>query len=292
MHRGRALVPLGMAAHELGRDSAPHPAHVTAHGVDLHYLEWPSAGPPLFLLHATGLLAALWAPMATRLSARFHVYAPDFPGHGDSARAARTYCWDTFAEDARAFIGALGLEQPRVLGHSMSATVAVLLAARYPDLVARLVLVEPVVMAPEVIGREIAYPGVPTAAGTRKRRAIWPDRASIAELSGARALHPLGACAAGPLRGGGGGRARRWPDRADVPARARGADVLRAQLPRRLASVAGHLLSGAAGLRFAAAPLSAGPSAGRPGRDPRRQARSRRGGRALRAPGAARRARA
>jgi pimeloyl-ACP methyl ester carboxylesterase len=159
--------------------AAPRDAHVTANGVDLHYLEWPGAGPPLVLLHATGLLAALWAPVASRLAAQFRVYALDFPGHGDSAHPARTWRWEAFAEDARAFVAALRLAQPCVMGHSMGATVAALLAARYPALVARLVLVEPVVMVPEVIGREIAHPGVPSAAATRKRRAVWPDRASM-----------------------------------------------------------------------------------------------------------------
>ena len=162
-----------------GDVAAPRDAHVMANGVDLHYLEWPGTGPPLVLLHATGLLAALWAPVAAHLAAQFHVYALDFPGHGDSARPPRTWRWEAFAEDARAFVDALGLGQPRVMGHSMGATVAALLAARYPALVGRLVLVEPVVMVPEVIGREILLPGVPTAAGTRKRRAVWPDRASM-----------------------------------------------------------------------------------------------------------------
>jgi lipase len=169
-----------IAAAGLGGEGAVlRRAQVTAAGVDLHYLEWPSDGPPLVLLHATGLLAALWAPVAARLATRFHVFALDFPGHGDSARPAREYRWEAFAKDVRAFIAAVGLAQPHLMGHSMGATVAALLAARYPALVARLVLVEPVVMEPEVIGREIALPGVPTAAGTRRRRASWPDRASM-----------------------------------------------------------------------------------------------------------------
>jgi pimeloyl-ACP methyl ester carboxylesterase len=158
---------------------APRRAYVTAGGAELHYLEWPGAGPPLVLLHATGLLAALWAPVARALAANFHVYALDFPGHGDSAHPSRTYRWEAFAEDARAFMATLGLGAALVMGHSMGATVAALLAARYPRHVLRLALVEPVVMVPEVIGREIAHPGVPTAAGTRKRRAVWPDRASM-----------------------------------------------------------------------------------------------------------------
>jgi pimeloyl-ACP methyl ester carboxylesterase len=160
---------------------APRAGRVVAEGVGLHYLEWPSAGPPLLLLHATGMLAWLWAPVAARLARDFHVYAFDFPAHGDSDRPARPYRWETYAEDARVFIAALGLGRPRVMGHSMGGAVAAILAGSYPDLVERLVLLEPVVMVPELIGREITHPGAPTAAGTRKRRAVWPDRAALIE---------------------------------------------------------------------------------------------------------------
>jgi lipase len=160
---------------------APRGERVVAGGVGLHYLEWPGAGPPLLLLHATGMLAWLWAPVAARLARDFHVYAFDFPAHGDSDRPARTYRWEAFAEDARAFIDALGLGRPRVLGHSMGGATAAILAGSHPELVERLVLLEPVVMVPELIGQEIVHPEAPLAANTRKRRAVWPDRATLIE---------------------------------------------------------------------------------------------------------------
>src|ERR671932_654255 len=34
-------------------------------------------------------------------------------------------------------------------------------------------------MVPDLIGQEIRHPGAPSAAGTRKRRAVWPDRAAL-----------------------------------------------------------------------------------------------------------------
>jgi pimeloyl-ACP methyl ester carboxylesterase len=170
-----------MGTAPLPRAWAPYPrsGRVVAEGVGLRYLEWPSAGPPLLLLHATGMLAWLWAPVAAQLSRDFHVYAFDFPAHGDSDRPARRYRWEAYAEDARAFIQALELGRPRVMGHSMGGATAAILAGSYPELVERLVLLEPVVMVPELIGQEIVHPGTPLASATRKRRAVWPDRAAV-----------------------------------------------------------------------------------------------------------------
>ena len=248
-------------------------ATVRADGLDLHYLEWPGDGPPLVLLHATGLLAALWAPVAARLAARFHVYALDFPGHGDSGHPVRVWRWETFAEDAQTFIAALGLGQPRVMGHSMGATVAALLAARYPSSVARLALVEPVVMVPEVIGREITLPGVPTAAGTRKRRAVWPDRASMVASYQGRgpfagwepALLALYA-AEGTVERADGQVALKCPPDTEAAMYYERSFLEIWPRPAR------RRLPDAAGLRLGAAALPARPGRGRPGSDPGRPA--------------------
>jgi len=71
----------------------PREGAVRADSLRLHYLEWGDAGPPLagqaaVLLHATGFLARLWEPIAEGLSGRFHVYAYDARGHGDSDKPA------------------------------------------------------------------------------------------------------------------------------------------------------------------------------------------------------------
>ena len=47
------------------------------------------------------------------------------------------------ADDAAAVIGALGLQKPYLLGHSMGAITAATVAANYPDLVRAVVLEDP-----------------------------------------------------------------------------------------------------------------------------------------------------
>ncbi len=51
-------------------------SYVKANGINHHYLEWGNASnPTLLLLHATGLCAHPWRPIAESLADRFHVLA-------------------------------------------------------------------------------------------------------------------------------------------------------------------------------------------------------------------------
>ena len=64
----------------------------------VHWLEWgasaapPGARPPqtVVLMHAPGLVARVWQPIAARLADAYRVLAPDLPGHGLSAAMADT----------------------------------------------------------------------------------------------------------------------------------------------------------------------------------------------------------
>jgi len=54
------------------------------------------------------------------LPARYHAYAPDQRGHGDSERPACCYRVDDFAADVVAFLDAVGVERVTLIGHSGS----------------------------------------------------------------------------------------------------------------------------------------------------------------------------
>lgn len=143
----------------------------------LHYLEWGQHHlPPAVLLHATGFLARLWQPVAEALSARFHVYAYDSRGHGDSDKPASSYHWQHFVDDLRGFLDALTLRGVLAVGHSGGGAAAAYLAATHPQYVSRAVLIEPIVPPPggDEAGtarrRELA-------SSARRRRLVWssPD---------------------------------------------------------------------------------------------------------------------
>jgi non-heme chloroperoxidase len=72
---------------------------------------------------------------------RYHAYALDQRGHGDSERPACCYSVDDFAADAVAFLDAAGIERATLVGHSGSCLTARRVAVTHPDRVVRLVLI-------------------------------------------------------------------------------------------------------------------------------------------------------
>ena len=93
------------------------------------------------LLHGFGGDAQTWAALAAHLARQgFAVSAPDLPGHGATTLAA-----DTLDALAHPLAPLLAGDAPvELVGHSLGAAVATLLARAYPERVARLTLIAPV----------------------------------------------------------------------------------------------------------------------------------------------------
>lgn len=155
---------------------------VDSDGVAIHYLDWGGDGPPLLLIHATGFLAALWRPIAERLTGSFRVVAFDQRGHGESGKPADGYTFEAFAADLQRVIEALELERPFAAGHSSGATTIVVHAHEHPDLVRRAVLIEPILPRPEWYTHPEEGRNANTLAErARKKRSVWPDRQELFE---------------------------------------------------------------------------------------------------------------
>lgn len=117
-----------------------------------HFLEWgPPDAPPILLLHGGHQSAHSWDLVSLHLAQRHRVLALDQRGHGDSEWARDvSYTNHEMSLDAEAFIGALDLRQPILIGHSMGGRNAMLLCRRAPSLLRALVIVD---VAPEVSDR-------------------------------------------------------------------------------------------------------------------------------------------
>jgi 2-(acetamidomethylene)succinate hydrolase len=102
-------------------------------GHRLRYYEWPGEGPNLILLHGSSGYGLMFEWTANYLGSRFHVFAPDQRGHGDSDKPDGTYSAQEYAEDLHQFIGALGLGSAVVGGHSLGGRVSQVFAATHPD---------------------------------------------------------------------------------------------------------------------------------------------------------------
>lgn len=97
-------------------------------------------GPPLVLLHGGPLDSREWRQQIEGLSDQFTVVAPDTPGCGGSADPPATFRQRDYADSLVAFIGALGLERPHVLGLSFGSGLALELYLWYPNIPRTLIL--------------------------------------------------------------------------------------------------------------------------------------------------------
>jgi N-formylmaleamate deformylase len=116
---------------------------VEAGGIKLHYTRTGGGGPPLVLAHGFSDDGLCWTPIARALEAERDVIMVDARGHGRSDGPDEGYDTPSLADDLAGAIAALGLERPPVLGHSMGAATALMLAARHPDAVGAILLEDP-----------------------------------------------------------------------------------------------------------------------------------------------------
>jgi pimeloyl-ACP methyl ester carboxylesterase len=108
--------------------------------VSINYAEGPPSDLPLVLLHGG---AGSWRSFVTvipRLVPNWHVYAPDFRGHGRSGRVPGAYRWINYVQDTTAFLRHHFSEPVILWGSSFGGAIAVSVAAQASDTVRALVL--------------------------------------------------------------------------------------------------------------------------------------------------------
>jgi N-formylmaleamate deformylase len=98
-----------------------------------HYLSWGAEHtdlPSMVLVHGITSSAQSWVRVGPALADRYRVFAFDMRGHGDSIKPSRgAYSLRHTADDTLAFIEALGLERPALMGHSWGGGTAIVLAS-------------------------------------------------------------------------------------------------------------------------------------------------------------------
>jgi pimeloyl-ACP methyl ester carboxylesterase len=67
------------------------------------------------------------------LSDEYTVIAPDFLGHGHSAKPTGDYSLGNFANSMRDFLAVMGIGSASVIGQSFGGGVAMQFAYQYPD---------------------------------------------------------------------------------------------------------------------------------------------------------------
>lgn len=147
--------------------------------------------PDIVFLHATGFNARTYRAMLAPLGNRFQVWAIDLRGHGRTTLPARRFgysSWRQHREDIANLLDRYTSGRVTLAGHSFGGTVALMVAARRPELVASLALIDPVILSSTHYGAVelplaplLMRATFPLARGAARRRARFPTRDAAVE---------------------------------------------------------------------------------------------------------------
>jgi pimeloyl-ACP methyl ester carboxylesterase len=124
--------------------------HATYHrtieidGLEIFYREaGDPTTPTVLLLHGFPTSSHMFRNLIPRLSDRFHLVAPDYPGFGASSMPSPEefeYTFDNLAEVVEKFVGKLGIERYSLYLMDYGAPVGYRLAAKHPERVQSLII--------------------------------------------------------------------------------------------------------------------------------------------------------
>jgi pimeloyl-ACP methyl ester carboxylesterase len=123
----------------------------TLHGNDVAYRR-AGEGSVLLLLHGIAGSSETWLPAMRLLRREFTVIAPDFLGHGASAKPPGDYSLGNYAAGLRDFLDVLEIDRATVIGQSYGGGVAMQFAYQFPERCERLALVDA-----GGLGREVSW---------------------------------------------------------------------------------------------------------------------------------------
>jgi pimeloyl-ACP methyl ester carboxylesterase len=112
---------------------------IEINGININY-EVHGQGPELILIHGNGGNLTYWEPQVRAFSKKFHVITYDQRGCGESEQPQSGFGFDDFVEELHQLIIKLELAKVYLLGFSQGGAIALLFAAKYPEMVRTLIL--------------------------------------------------------------------------------------------------------------------------------------------------------
>jgi pimeloyl-ACP methyl ester carboxylesterase len=112
---------------------------VKANNIRMNY-EQQGSGEPLLLLPFLSAEHACYAFQVAEYSKHFTCISLDLRGTGETEKTEGAYTTEDLADDAAAFLDAIGVHKAHVAGLSLGAGIGVWLAAKYPEKVQSLSL--------------------------------------------------------------------------------------------------------------------------------------------------------
>ncbi len=136
-----ALLAVSLLASAQTQPGLPPEKTAVVYGQNIRFIE-AGQGPALILLHGLGSVKEIWSANIGALSAKYHVYAPDQIGFGHSDKPLLEYKIATFVDFLHAFMQSQNLSKATLVGNSLGGWIAIDFAARHPEMVDKLVLVD------------------------------------------------------------------------------------------------------------------------------------------------------
>jgi pimeloyl-ACP methyl ester carboxylesterase len=110
-------------------------------GVEIAYTD-QGKGTPILFVHGYPLSKAMWDPQAKGLASNFRVMTMDLRGHGESEAPLWLYTMEMFADDIKALLDHLSINQVVLAGFSMGGYVTFAFYRKYRNLVKALILAD------------------------------------------------------------------------------------------------------------------------------------------------------
>jgi 3-oxoadipate enol-lactonase len=143
---------------------------ISANGISINYrVEGPAGAPIVTLSHALAANLSMWDPQVSALASRYRVLRYDTRGHGGTGAPEGPYSVELLAEDARAFLQALGIQRTFFMGLSMGSMIGQMLALTWPEMLQGLILCES------------------SSRTTPEMKSVWDERIRLAQTQGMEA---------------------------------------------------------------------------------------------------------
>lgn len=111
-------------------------------GIEIQLAIREGRGKHILCLHGLTANCRCWDVIAANLSPAHSITAVDFRGRGLSDKPPTGYSWQHHVQDMFSVLEGIGLNRTVLMGHSLGAYISMAFAARYPDRVEKLILID------------------------------------------------------------------------------------------------------------------------------------------------------
>lgn len=122
-----------------------YPVHFAdlSNGIKLAYTDEGQGNETILMIHGLGSYSPAWKKNIADLSKDYRVIAIDLPGYGKSSKDPHSGLMSFYAGVVAEFIQKMNLGKVNLAGHSMGGQISMVLTLEKPELVKRLILVDP-----------------------------------------------------------------------------------------------------------------------------------------------------